>query len=232
MSDITQTAEIPKKRRGMPKGGWPKKEQPEVEVVREKLPEAMQGEALAKFVYQATPGELDDWEHNAEVSPMHVPKTIQNKYPDLAFRYVSRQKWDKFGKNYHGWQTFQDSEHPQGVTRGNDMFLCAMPKERAQRYRDSVSEKSNANIRARQQSALELHLSQNISQEEMEKMGIPAGAEAGIVVGVRPRTKLKFGGRVVIGGGGTRGMSREEAREVARKEIEDRKKNRVYSFAK
>lgn len=227
MSEMqTPIVEAPKKRRGCPPGGWPKKER--VEVTKSALPKAMQGEALEKFAYKATPGELDDWEHSEDVSPMHVPKEIKKSYPGMAFRYVSKQKWDKFGKNYHGWQVFKDKDNPEGVNRGNDLFLCAMPEERAQRYRDSVAERSSANIRARQEKSLELQIGQSLSKEEMERMGVPSGSEAGIVVGVRPKTRTQFGNRVISGGGGTRGMSRDEVREIARKERDNRKKNRVY----
>lgn len=229
---VNVVAEPPKKRRGCPPGGWPKKDKPEVAVTRSKLPVAMDGEALEKFSYDHTSEELEDFANNADVTPMHVPKEIKSKYPGMAFRYVSKQKWDKFGKNYHGWQVFKDNSYPEGVNRGNDLFLCAMPEERAQRYRDSVAERSNQIIRNRQEASLNLQIGQKLSSEEMERMGIPAGAEAGIVVGTRPITKTQFGNRIITGGGGTRGMSREDAREHVRKEIADRKKNRVYSFGK
>lgn len=255
---VNVVAEPPKKRRGCPPGGWPKKDKPSteamphVEVTRNKLPKNMSPEGLERmannvmrtteineagervdvFVYKGDPRELDDWEHDEEISPMHVPKEIKSKYPGMAFRYVSKQKWDKFGKNYHGWQTFTDADYPEGVNRGNDLFLCAMPGERAQRYRDSVAERSNQAIRGSQEASLNLQIGQKLSSEEMERMGIPAGSEAGIVVGTRPITKTQFGNRIITGGGGTRGMSREDAREHVRKEIADRKKHRVYSFAK
>lgn len=227
---VNLTAEAPKKRRGCPKGGWPKKET--AAVTREKLPVAMQGEALEKFAYKGTPGEMDDWEANEDVSPMHVPKEIRTAYPNLSFRYVSAYGVKTRGANYHGWQKFSDNQFPEGVKRGNDMYLAAMPKERAQRYRDKVAEDSVQRIRSRQEKSLEFQIGQGLSKEEMEKMGIPAGSEAGLLIGVRPKTKTRFGNRTVIGGGGQRGMSRAEAHEHIRREVEDRKKKRVYSFAK
>jgi len=232
MSETTPvlTEETPKKKRGMPKGGWPKKTA--VEVTKSELPKHMDGEALEKFSYKATPGELDDWEANEDVSPMHVPKEIKEKYPELTFRYVSQYSVKTRGANYHGWQKFTDSGFPDGVKRGNDMFLAAMPTERAERYRRKVSEESIQRIRSSQEKSLEFQIGKGLTSEEMEKMGVPAGSEAGILVGVRPKTKTKFGNRTISGGGYARGMSREEAREHFRRESEDRKKNRVYSFGK
>jgi hypothetical protein len=144
---------------------------------------------------------------------------------------------DKYGKNYHGWQKFEDKNHPQGVTRGNDMFLTCMPKERAQRYRDRVSERSIENIRSQQAKSLDFEIGKSMSKEEMTSLlkekGIDAeNVQSGIIIGVRPKTKTSIGGKKFVGGGYMRGMGRHEIREHLRKEIEDRKKNRVYSIPK
>lgn len=229
------TEEAPKKRRGMPKGGWPKK----VEVTKSELPEGMAGEALEKFAYKASPDEMDVFEADETRSAMHVPKEIQNAYPSLTFRYVSAYSVKTRGTNYRGWQKFSDKEHPEGVTRGNDMFLAAMPKERAERYRRKVSEDSIDRIRRQQENSIQFMASEGaMSQEEVDAVarannrGDLVGARGGLIVGVRPTTKTRFGKRTITGGGGQRGMSRAEAREHVRREMEDRKKKRVYSFAK
>lgn len=232
---VMPTEEAPKKRRGMPKGGWPKK----AEVGREKLPVAMQGEALEKFAYKGTPGEMDDWEANEDVSPMHVPKEIREAYPNLSFRYVSQYSVRTRGANYRGWQKFSDNQFPDGVKRGNDMFLAAMPKERAERYRQKVSEDSIDRIRSQQEKSIQFLSSEGaMSQEEVDSVARAnnradlVGAPGGLVVGVRPTTKTRFGNRTIIGGGGQRGMSRAEVHDHIRREAEDRKKKRAYSFAK
>ncbi len=232
---VVPTAEVLKKRRGMPKGGWPKK----LEVTKSALPKAMSGEALEKFAYKATEGEMDEWEADETRSAMHTPREIKNRYPDLCFRYVSGYSVRTRGSNYHGWQKFSDSENPEGIKRGNDMFLAAMPKERAQRYRDKVAEDSVARIRSQQEKSIQFLASEGaMSQEEVDAVARAnnrsdlVGSRGGLIVGVRPTTKTRFGNRTVTGGGGQRGMSRAEAHEHIRREIADRKKHRVYSFAK
>ena len=236
---VVPTQEVPKKRRGMPKGGWPKKDNPTVEVTRNKLPMAMDGEALRKFAYKGTPGEMEEWEGDETRSAMHTPKEIRDAYPELTFRYVSDYSIRTRGKNYRGWQKFSDNNYPEGVKRGNDMFLAAMPKERAQRYRDKVAEDSVQRIRSQQEKSIQFLASEGaMSQEEVDAVARAnnrsdlVGSRGGLIVGVRPTTKTRFGKRTVTGGVGQSGMSRAEAHDHIRREIAERKKNRVYSFGK
>jgi hypothetical protein len=137
----------PKKRRGRPPK---KKAEPVVEfdatadgkitptarVIKDPLENK-----LDHFQYRASDHDLDVWQHT-DISPMHVPKAIKDKYPDLRFRYVSKARW-----------------------RGNDNFLAAMPEKRALAYNKAVSQRSREKIRDLQESHVE-------NAAAMERAGI------------------------------------------------------------
>ena len=188
-------------------------------------------EKLEEFRYTASEEDLQYWEGNPEASPLNVPKAIRDKYPNMDFRWCSEAKWNKLGKNWQGWQRFTDNQRPEGLKRGNDLFLAAMPKERAQRYRDHVALESIERLRAAQSKALQAQVGSTMNSKELEAMGA-SGATPGLLIGQRPHTRTQFGNRTIVGGGFVRGMSKSEVRDIVRKEIADRKKNRVYSFAK
>lgn len=160
---------------------------------------------LDHFQYHASDRDLDIWEHT-DISPVHVPKDIKEKYPGLRFRYVSKQRWDKYGKEYHGWQRFTDPAlAPDGVNRGNDTFLAAMPEERALAYNRYVSQKSREAVQGIQDTQIE-------NAARMERAGIePLGT--GLVVETnQPRT----------------GYNRQQLLERIRKNREEHAKKKVY----
>lgn len=210
----------------------PKTETPLVDTTPMRLQGKLPAEKLKDFLYNANDADMEYWEANSDASPLDVPPSIRNKYPHLTFHWSSDERWKKKGKNYQGWQEFRDSQWPDGLRRGNDTFLTAKPNEKAQRYRDHVSEMSNERIRSTQVRASNVQIGSTMSDEELKQLGAPEGSTHGMSVGNRGRTKVQFGNRVIIGGGGTRGMNRSEQREMAREEIKRRKANRVYSFAK
>lgn len=240
MSDQTvapETAETPKVRRGgRPKGSKNKS----VKMVGSGLSElanqgkVIEGEALDRFQYQANSADLDFWEGNEKITAMHVPEEIKKAYPDLDFHWSSQAKWDKMGKNWKGWQVFKDATLcPDGVRRGNDVFLTAMPKERAQRLRDATAFESTKKIIGLQEQMLESKIGDNLTEKELKELG--ASGEPGINIGDRPKTMTRFGNRVIAGGGYNRGMSRKEVHQRmadVRREAADRAKRRVYSFPK
>ena len=208
-----------------------KKEQaPSVDTAPMRLQGPVSTEKLEEFRYTANEADLQYWEGNPEASPLNVPKAIRDKYPNMDFHWCSEKKWDKLGKNYQGWQKFTDNKHPEGMKRGNDLFLAAMPKERAQRYRDHVAEQSIERLRSAQSKALQSQVGSVMNSKELEEMGAQ-GATPGLLIGQRPRTRTQFGNKTITGGGFVRGMKRSEVAEIVRKEIADRRKNRTYSFA-
>lgn len=207
---------------------WLKK-RPAVDTSPMRVQGQVSPERLGDFQYQANDADMEYWEKNDIASPLHVPAAITKRYPHLDFHWCSEKKWEKTGKNWQGWQKFQDSEYKDGLKRGNDLFLAAMPKEKAQRYRDHVALQSIERLRATQAKALTAQLGNTMDAKELEAMGAK-GATPGVTIGERPRTRTQFGNRMVVGGGFVRGMKKSEIREIARREIEDRRKNRVYSL--
>lgn len=208
------------------------KNKPAVDTSPMRLQGPVSADRLEEFVYKANDADLEYWEGNESASPLHVPNKLKEKYPGMDWRWVSKRTLDNRGAGYNGWQIFHDQQNPEGIKRGNDTFLAAMPKERAQRYRDYVSERSMERIRAVQEKAVATQIGTSMTDEELKQMGAPEGAHHGLSVGQRPRTKGTFGGRTIMGGGGSRGLTRADMRQMAQEEISRRKANRVYSFAK
>jgi len=121
---------------------------------------------------------------------------------------------DRLGMDYKGWQKFVDPTlgYPEGLKRGNDTMLFAMPEERAQRYNDKVAAESTQRVKELQEHQIELN-------ERAAKAGLqpyePKGSgTGGIAVGERAR-------------GQSRGLSREEVVERITKQQEDRARGRV-----
>jgi len=171
---------------------------------------------LDYFEYTKDPNALDDWEYQEGVNPLTLPRDIRESYPNLRFRWVSEYNLRTKGENYHGWQLFKDGKRPEGVRRGNDLRLAAMPEERAQRYNDEMAYRSTANVKGLQERQI-----RNVV--EAEKIpGVSALRVEGEVGGVS------------IGPGRSgqqRGYSREEVREMIIKAREERAKGRKsYSF--
>jgi hypothetical protein len=186
---------------------------------------------LDYFQYTLDPKEAALWEHDESLSPLYVPADVKRRYPHLAWRWVSRYKLDNKGDGYNGWQLFKgDVKYPEGIRRGNDMFLAAMPKKMAESYRRRVAERSSSNVRDVQygQIAKMEQAARQLQAQGIEAEVIAPGCDTanpgtpGFIVGQRPR----FG----KGGGYTRGASREEMREHLQREAEARSKRRVYIF--
>ena len=209
-----------------------KRNAPVVDTSPMRLQGEVSAERLEEFAYKANDADLEYWEGNEAASPLHVPDALKKKYPNMDWRWVSKRTLENRGAGYNGWQIFSDGQYKEGLKRGNDSFLAAMPKERAQRYRDYVSERSMERIRSVQEKAVTAQIGSTMSDEELKQMGAPDGAHHGLSIGERPRTTKQFGNRTIRGGGGTRGLTRSDLRQMAQEEINRRRANRSYSFAK
>lgn len=180
---------------------------------------------LDHFQYSMDPREVAVWEQDETISPLSVPSDIQKKYPQFAWRYVSQLKLNTRGRGYHGWELFSDSKlgYPDGVKRGNDLFLAAMPKELAESYRRTVSERSTEAVK-------DIQL-RGMARMESALAGMPGEYQAEIIA-----EGGKVGGRTTLGitvgrneaRGFQRGLSREEVHNQIAKSIAERKKNKVY----
>lgn len=174
---------------------------------------------LNHFLTTKDDRDLEWWEHDQTVSPLDTSK-FRAKHPDRRFRWTSEKRWDRLGKNYHGWQVYTDGEHPDGIKRGSD-FLTWMPEEKAARYNKYVSETSSSRVRNQQQS-------------ETEKRSRVAGldgfseVEGGLKIGSRPMTGMLVNGKFVPAGRGKRGYSLDELKEAHVKQQEQRAKGRKY----
>ncbi|MGH9969977.1 MAG: hypothetical protein ACREBG_19585, partial [Pyrinomonadaceae bacterium] len=182
---------------------------------------------LAHFQYATDEHSGDVWEHGEGINPLDLPKAIREGYPHLRFRWCSEPKWDKKGKNYDGWQRFTDPKLcPDGERRGRDLFLAAMPEERARKRDRFVQQRSTDMIKSVQERNLD-----TIAQiQHGESQGIaPLDTPVhGVQIGRRPETRIPFGGKVRKGGGYNRGLSMEEVQEVVRKNRESEAKRRKY----
>jgi len=178
---------------------------------------------LDHFQYTMDPKEAAIWEHDEAISPLHVPNEIKKRYPGMTFRWVSDYKMRTKGQGYNGWQRFSDSRNPDGIKRGNDLHLAAMPTEMAESYRRSVSERSNRAMRAVAENTIE--------NMEQRAAAVRGGAE---MLGPDEIIKDSSGNRRPVSGvsiaGGRRGMGAHEFQEALRKRAEERSKNKVYSF--
>ena len=176
------------------------------------------------FQYQASDHELQVWEHAGE-NPYNSPilKDVKAKYPHLHFRMCNentlRDKRD-------GFQMFKDGAHPDGVKIGTQTLAC-IPKEKERIRAAYVSEQANRDIRSRQENSVSAAIGETLNEEDLKQFG---GGTPGITVGRRPVTHTQFGNRTVRGGGYQRGGGVDVA--YARRQMDDRKKNRVYSIPK
>ncbi|MDP2734713.1 MAG: hypothetical protein Q8P12_00740, partial [bacterium] len=102
---------------------------------------------LDHFQYSLDPQAAMMWEHDETVSPLHVPKELKDRDPNLAWRFVSNRTLDIKGKGYNGWELFHDPAYPEGLKRGPDLRLAAMPKEYAESYRKKVQNRSTEQVR-------------------------------------------------------------------------------------
>lgn len=192
---------------------------------------------LDYFQYSLDPKAAMMWEHDETVSPLHVPKEIKDRYPGLEWRFISNRTLDVKGKGYNGWEIFSDPAYPQGLKRGPDLRLAAMPKEYAERYRNKVSERSTEQVRNLQYGQIS-KMEQAV--HDLNASGVEAQmlSEGETVTGQDGRTR-KFGGagisigrRPVVGRGGNyqRGLSRSEVHEIRAKAIEESRKQKSYVF--
>jgi hypothetical protein len=182
---------------------------------------------LDHFQYTLDPQEQAVWEQDETISPLHVPKSIKDRYPDMEWHWVSSRTVEVKGRNYHGWQLFRSKEYPEGVNRGNDLHLAAMPKELAQSYRDAVANRSSERVRDLQ--------GQTIGKMEkaLTDMRDPGSGMIGpgdTVGGKQVLGGIEVGSRGPFGRGGNyqRGMSRSELYERLAKIQEERGKNKKY----
>lgn len=232
--ELMNKLNAPAKRRGRKPGSKNKKtlraearQEPVVTEMKDKL-----DLTLDHFQYHASPDEIQDWKEEKPLNS-RVVRNIKKKYPGMRCRFVSNFSLEKRGKGYRGWQLFSDSEHPNGVKVGNDLFLAMMPEELAQSYNDEMAYRSTRELVKIQEEMQETAIGSGLTGKEMEAMGAPKGSMPGLTVGDKPRTKAVFGGKVVYGGGYNR-SKRSVAREdfVRRMEKERTAATRSYSFAK
>ena len=222
--------------------GWPKGKPLKKAVVSAVTPSQSEinkanesPEALAKklddFVYTQDSALLDLWEAGGTQSPVDVPSDIKTKHHNLRFHWSSKRKWDRYGKNYGGWQEFRTAAFPEGVTRGNDLFLSAMPESLAKKRDERVAYESTKRVKG----IVEQQIAQAAAIDPDSIAGSEAGKSRGIAPGVtigdRPQTRVLLGGKVRVGGGYNRsGMTRSEIHEAIAKEQASRSKKRVYSI--
>lgn len=168
---------------------------------------------LDHFQYTKDERELEWWEGNQKESPLHVPEAIRKANPGMRFHWVSKGRITRLGKGYHGWQVYSDRKNPDGVNRGNDLILAAMPEERAAAYNKYVSRKSTEAVRGAQARQFE-HMDTCI---DMGRDAVPE-ADGGTAIGVRPK--------VGKGGGYARGYDPEQVKEIIAKNRERMSKHK------
>lgn len=184
---------------------------------------------LDHFQYTLNPEEQAIWENDTQVSPLTVPREIKKdvNYAGLEWRWVSNRTLEVRGKNYNGWELFRDKNHPEGVKRGNDLQLAAMPRSLAESYRRSVSERSTEMVRNMQSITIG-KMEQAVRDLNDPGSGLINAGE--MVGGRRVDGGIQVGRRAQFGRGGNyqRGMPREEVHERIAKSIEERRKNKVF----
>lgn len=225
-----QEQELPKRRGGRPKGSKNKRTVQAAPVVTKMNDEF--DRKLDHFQYHASPDEIQDWKEEKPLNS-RVVRNIKKKYPGMRCRFVSNHSLEKRGKGYRGWQLFSDSDHPNGVKVGNDLFLAMMPEELAQSYNDEMAYRSTRELVKIQEEMQDTAIGSGLTGKEMEAMGAPKGSMPGLTVGDKPRTKAVFGGKTIYGGGynrSKRSIDREQF--VKRMEKERIASTRAYSFAK
>ncbi|KKK80311.1 hypothetical protein LCGC14_2824770 [marine sediment metagenome] len=169
---------------------------------------------LDHFQYTKDPNQLDYWEFGEDVNTMSVPKNIRDKYPGMRFHWRSMARIDRLGMDYKGWQKFVDPTlgYAEGLKRGNDTMLFAMPEERAQRYNDKVAEDSTQRVRELQEHQMEMN--DRATAAGLQPYEAKGEGTGGIAIGERAK-------------GQSRGISREEVVERITKQQEARARGRV-----
>lgn len=186
---------------------------------------------LDHFQYTLDPKEAAIWEHDESVSPLHVPPELKKKYPNMTFRWVSDYKLRTKGAGYNGWQLFRDGKHAEGVKRGHDLHLAAMPKEMAESYRRAVSERSSRMVRNAQEAAV-ANLEQRTHGIRDIEMLAPGDEVVDKATGQKRPIGLSIGARPAVGRGGAfqRGMSQAEVRDRVQQVIEKNRSRKSYVF--
>lgn len=199
-----------------------------VEVKKRTAKISMKDEADRKadhFLYSLDPESVATWEHDETTNPLTVPPEITKKYPNLAFHWISTLKLETKGRGYHGWELFKDAklDYGEGIKRGNDLHLGAMPKELAESYRRRMGERSTEaviGIQERSTSKMESAIG-NLPRE--------SGAE---IIGYGDKIGDRKTAGIVVGSnqarGFNRGISRQEAHARIAAEISERKKAKRY----
>lgn len=165
------------------------------------------------------------WEHDETLSPLHIPRPLRSKYPELTWHFLSRAKLDAKGVGYNAWQIFKDKNHPNGLTRGPDLIAGVMPNHLAESYRRKVSERSTEAVRNIQRGAV-AKMEQALGQLGDPQAGILGSGDSVAGREVRNASNVVRRARVGIGGNG---LSREQVHEQIMKNIEDRNKGKkVY----
>ena len=169
---------------------------------------------LDHFQYTKDPNQLDYWEFGEDVNTMSVPKNIRDKYPGMRFHWRSMARIDRLGMDYKGWQKFVDPTlgYAEGLKRGNDTMLFAMPEERAQRYNQKVAEDSTQRVRELQEHQMEMD--DRATAAGLQPYEAKGKGTGGIAIGERAK-------------GQSRGISREEVVERITKQQEARARGRV-----
>ena len=165
---------------------------------------------LDHFQYTKDENELQIWESDQTLSPLNVPADLKKKYPDIRWRWVSNKKLDRVGSGYQGWQLFKDSKHPEGVKRGGDLRLAAMPEDMARKYNAHTMSESNR----RMQGLSELDLERGASALRQQGHEVEYTGH-GISLDKNARRPV-------------RGLHPEEVKERAAKAREERAKGRVF----
>lgn len=134
--------------------------------------------------------------------------SLRKKYPELEFRIRAIDPGSKElrkGNDYMGWQIFKDKDNPNGIRKGGDGLVAAMPKERARAYNKYTQNKSTELIKDTQRAKAE----RGYGEE---------GGFATITDKKTGHSTEQF-----------RGLHPDEMAELRAKGEEDRGRNRVYS---
>lgn len=133
---------------------------PGIEDIRNGL-ERNPHETLDRMKYSKDPREATIWSTNPDLSPLHIPNEIREKYPEFEFKWCSTKKIDKRGGT-GPWEIFKDKVFSKDgkIRRADDTILAVMPKE--------LHEKTIARPKAERAEAALLGLEEN-RMEEMER---------------------------------------------------------------
>ena len=170
------------------------------------------------FKYTLDEKEQAIWEHDETISPLHVPKEISDRYPDMAWKWVSTRALENRGAGYKGWEVFSDKSNPRGVKRGNDLRLAARPQSMSDSYRKWVEDKSSQAVRDVQEGAVG---KMDRAIAELRARGLDAEILA-------PGCDTDSPGTPGISIGGKRGMDAGEIQRNLARVAENRAKNKKY----